>query len=90
MGSHSALAVLKLITYTRLALDPQRSACLCLTGARIKGVHQYTQLNHSCIFCCCVFNSLGDNYLSETLGSETCILLGHFVIIKRQGRMLRY
>lgn len=39
-----ALAILGLIVKTRLALKPQRSACLCRQIARIKGMHHHAQL----------------------------------------------
>lgn len=42
-GSHYvvALAVLEIATQTRLALKSQRSTCLCLPRARIKGLHHH-------------------------------------------------
>lgn len=38
------LAVPELAVWTGFALNSQRSACFCLTSARIKGVHCYAQL----------------------------------------------
>jgi hypothetical protein len=44
-GSHSiALAVPELTLWTRLVSDSQRSACLCLLSAGIKGVCHHAQL----------------------------------------------
>lgn len=37
----TALAVLELAVYTRVALNLQGSVCLCLSSVGIKGVHHY-------------------------------------------------
>lgn len=39
-----SLIVLGLAMETRMTLNSQTSACLCLINAGIKGLHQYTQL----------------------------------------------
>ena len=39
LESHVALAVLELVMYPRLALNSQRSACLCLLSAGVKVMH---------------------------------------------------
>jgi hypothetical protein len=44
-----ALAVLQLALQTRLVSNAQRSTCLCLLSARIKGVHHYVWSSVSCI-----------------------------------------
>ena len=39
----SALAILELTLYIRLALNSQNSTCLCLLGAGVKSMHHHTQ-----------------------------------------------
>ena len=42
-----ALGVLELTLWTRVALNSQRSTCLCLLSVVIKGVHHHTAAKQS-------------------------------------------
>jgi hypothetical protein len=43
-GSHHILAILELIVETRLVLNSQRTACLCLKSTGIKGMRHHAWL----------------------------------------------